>query len=128
MAAIHLRRRLLGACSVLPGDGPGAHSPPIRTCSEWGLPSRPVTRPLVRSYRTVSPLPILEMEFPPHARARSLATTTLGGLSLWHYPSRRRAWVLPSTLATVEPGLSSPRQARGGRPSYWLIYCIRCRV
>src|SRR3954465_995591 len=44
MAAIHLRRRLLDACSVLPGNGPGAHSSPIRTCSEWGLPSRPVTR------------------------------------------------------------------------------------
>ena len=28
-----------------------------RPCSGWGLPSRPVTRPLVRSYRTVSPLP-----------------------------------------------------------------------
>ena len=36
------------------------YSPPIWSCSEWGLPSRPVTRTLVRSYRTVSPLPCSE--------------------------------------------------------------------
>ncbi len=29
----------------------------IRSCSEWGLPSRLITQPLVRSYRTVSSLP-----------------------------------------------------------------------
>src|SRR5206468_375701 len=28
---------------------------PARPCSGWGLPSRPVTRPLVSSYLTVSP-------------------------------------------------------------------------
>jgi len=37
-------------------DGP-PHCSPIRSCSRWGLPSRPVTRPLVRSYRTVPSLP-----------------------------------------------------------------------
>ena len=31
---------------------------PFRPCSGWGLPSRPVARTLVRSYRTVSPLPV----------------------------------------------------------------------
>jgi hypothetical protein len=36
------------------------HLPPIRSCSGWGLPSEPVTRPLVRSYRTVAPLPQLK--------------------------------------------------------------------
>src|SRR3990172_7348151 len=35
------------------GDGAG----PIWPCSGWGLPSRHVTMPLVRSYRTISPLP-----------------------------------------------------------------------
>ena len=30
---------------------------PIWPCSGWGLPSRRVTTPLVRSYRTISPLP-----------------------------------------------------------------------
>ena len=36
-------------------DGPPC-LPPIRSCSGWGLPSRPVARPLVRSYRTFSAL------------------------------------------------------------------------
>jgi len=40
---------LLESC----GDGAG----PIWPCSGWGLPSRHVTMPLVRSYRTISPLP-----------------------------------------------------------------------
>ena len=61
--------------------------------------------PLVRSYRTVSPLPL---------RCRK------GGLSLWHYPSRRRAWALPSTLPcgarTFLPGIH-----QGDRPSSCLI-------
>jgi hypothetical protein len=81
-------------------------SPPIRSCSGWGLPSRPVTRPLVRSYRTVSPLPR------PEGR---------GGLSLWHYPSRYHAWTLSSTL----PGGARtflPGRNRGGRPSSWRYY------
>jgi len=82
-ATIHLGPRLPGASCDQPEGGPGALSPPIWSCSEWGLPSRPVTRPLVRSYRTVSPLPF------PNGK---------GGLSLWHFPSRRRAWALPSTL------------------------------
>ena len=33
------------------------HPFPIRSCSVWGLLSRPVTWPLVRSYRTFPPLP-----------------------------------------------------------------------
>src|SRR6266540_6161139 len=36
------------------------HPLPARPCSGWGLPSRPVTRPLVSSYLTVSPLPLFE--------------------------------------------------------------------
>lgn len=39
---------------------------PIWPCSGWGLPGRPVTRPPVRSYRTVSPLPRREAEAPHH--------------------------------------------------------------
>ena len=41
----------------------------LRSCSGWGLPGRTVSRPPVRSYRTVPPLP---------AKA--------GGLFLWHCP------------------------------------------
>jgi hypothetical protein len=40
-----------------PGTGRASFRPPIWPCSGWGLPSRPVSRPLVRSYRTISPLP-----------------------------------------------------------------------
>jgi hypothetical protein len=55
--AIFLGRRLPIASSDQPEDRPGTYGPPIWSCSGWGLPSRPVTRPLVRSYRTISPLP-----------------------------------------------------------------------
>ena len=48
------------------GEGGGPPVPPIRPCSQWGLPSRPVARTLVRSYRTVAPLPD-----PPWRRAEA---------------------------------------------------------
>ncbi len=35
----------------------GQTPPPIRSCSGWGLPSRLIAQPLVRSYRTFSALP-----------------------------------------------------------------------
>jgi hypothetical protein len=62
---IYLGRRLLVGSSDLPEgrSGPDQSCPLIWSCSRWGLPSRPVTRPLVRSYikatsaRTISPLP-----------------------------------------------------------------------
>ena len=38
-------------------DSAGSVVVPAWRCTGWGLPSRPVTGPLVRSYRTVSPLP-----------------------------------------------------------------------
>jgi hypothetical protein len=68
------------------GFGGQRHLPPIQSCSGWGLPSRPVTRPLVRFYRTVAPLPWGKQMFCP------------GGLFLWHYPWGRPHWALPSTL------------------------------
>jgi hypothetical protein len=40
-----------------PPEGRDAEAGPIWPCSGWGLPSRHVTMPLVRSYRTISPLP-----------------------------------------------------------------------
>ena len=73
---------------------------PIRPCSGWGLPSRPVTRPLVRSYRTVSPLP-------PCSRRAAVC-------SLWHCPAGRPDWRLASTLPCggrtfLDPGEPGPR-------------------
>jgi hypothetical protein len=60
--AIHLRRRLPGACSGPTRDMGratlnGEPSVPVRPCSGRGLPGRPVTRPPVGSYPTISPLP-----------------------------------------------------------------------
>src|SRR5580692_6236661 len=57
--AIYLARRLPVGSSSLPGSRGGPDQPcsPIWPCSRWGLPSQPVARLLVRSYRTVSPLP-----------------------------------------------------------------------
>src|SRR2546426_6341987 len=43
---------------------------PIWPCSAWGLPSRSVTGSLVRSYRTISPLPLITAVY-----------------FLWHFPS-----------------------------------------
>src|SRR5262249_13410059 len=57
--AIYLAAPLPARSSSLPGGhgGPDRSCPHIWPCFRWGLPSRPVTRPLVRSYRTFSPLP-----------------------------------------------------------------------
>jgi hypothetical protein len=79
MVAICLGRRLPTASSDQPEDRPGTFGPPIWSCSGWGLPSRPVTRPLVRSYRTISPL--LGAAHPPEADVQSRAVWFL-----WHSP------------------------------------------
>jgi hypothetical protein len=58
VAVIYLRRRSPDASSDLTRGLSGQpHSPPIRSCSGRGLPGRPVTRPPVGSYPTISPLP-----------------------------------------------------------------------
>src|ERR1700722_3463344 len=56
---IYLGARLLWRSSSLPGshDGSDQSCFPIWPCSRWGLPSQPVTRLLVGSYPTISPLP-----------------------------------------------------------------------
>jgi hypothetical protein len=92
--------RGLGRAS-LRGRVAAAGTSPIRPCSGWGLPSRPVTRPLVRSYRTVSPL--------PRAPAGRSAVC-----SLWHCPAGRPDWRLASTLPCggrtfLDPGGPGPR-------------------
>ena len=57
MATIYLGRQLPGASSdQTRGVSGQPHPPPIWSCSGWGLPSKPVSRFLVRSYRTVAPL------------------------------------------------------------------------
>lgn len=58
---------------------------PIWSCTGRGLPSRPVTRPLVRSCRTVSPLPA--------PLSRPLAVCFL-----LRFPSAFAGWTLSSAL------------------------------
>ena len=95
------RRR--GALAANPGVITGrAPFSPIWPCIGWGLPSRPVARTLVRSYRTISPLPF---------RGRK------GGLFLLHWPSAYAAQALPGTLpGEVRTFLEHDRQAFVSRP------------
>ena len=83
VATISLGAALPRRSSSQPGSdsGPGRTFSPIRPCSGWGLPGRPVSGAPVRSYRTISPLP---------AKA--------GGMFLWHFPSAYAARGLPGTL------------------------------
>ncbi len=94
--AIHLRRRLPGACSGPTRDMgratlDGEPSVPVRPCSGRGLPGRPVTRPPVGSYPTISPLPQRTPRL-CHFCGTLLRVTPTG-----RYPAP----------CSVEPGLSS---------------------
>src|SRR5206468_2362914 len=57
----------------------------VWSCSRWGLPSRRVAPPLVRSYRTISPLP------PQTSRG--------GGIFLLHFPEPCGRSPLATTLS-----------------------------
>ena len=55
-------------------DSAGSVNVPAWPCTGWGLPSRRVTTPPVRSYRTISPLPATELcSGPPLRRFVSVA-------------------------------------------------------
>jgi len=75
-------------------------SGPVWPCIGRGLPSRRVAAALVRSYRTVSPLP---------AR-RSRGTADVGGLFLWHFPAG-----FPGSIVD-HPALWCPDFPRGHGP------------
>src|SRR5439155_14372651 len=81
------------------------HPLPAWPCSGWGLPSRPVTRPLVSSYLTVSPLPA----------PRRRAVCGVGGLFLWHFPRVTPPGRYPAPCP-VESGLSSTQAWPAPRP------------
>ena len=53
---------------------------------------------LVRSYRTLAPLPV------PSQTRRIASLRAIGGMFLWHYPHGRPHWALPS-----KSGLSGAR-------------------
>jgi len=65
------------------------------------LPSRRVTAALVRSYRTISPLP---------AR-RSRGTADVGGLFLWHFPAG-----FPGSIARPPCPVMSGLSSKAGWP------------
>jgi len=77
-------RDVANLCSVgrSPGLAPGR-----------GLPSRHLSMPLVRSYRTFAPLPV-----------RGALPPAIGGVFLWHCPHGVPHWALPS-----RPGHSGAR-------------------
>jgi hypothetical protein len=86
------RRHRRPRCDVGSYAGPASfvrfsclNRPPViePSCSRWGLPAPASPRSAVRSYRTISPLPL---------RCRN------GGLFLWHFPSSRPDRTLSCTL------------------------------
>ena len=75
-----------------------------------GLPSRHLSMPLVRSYRTLAPLPVRPADRGPQA--------AIGGVFLWHCPHGRPHRALPG-----RPGhrgartfLNRPEHHRGRNP------------
>ncbi len=117
--AIFLGRRLPIASSDQPEDRPGTYGPPIWSCSGWGLPSRPVTRPLVRSYRTISPLPGAARAsrgcHPPEDKCCGPGRCSFCGTVRRVAPPGCYPAPCP-----VELGLSSPPACRrSGHPAYW---------
>ncbi len=92
------------------------HPLPAWPCSGWGLPSRPVTRPLVSSYLTVSPLPL-----PRATWRRAVGPGRWAVCSLWHFPRVAPPGRYPASCP-VESGLSSTRgpyrpRAAAARPT-----------
>jgi hypothetical protein len=83
-AVIHLGRPLLNGSSDLPGSETGrAAPPPLFGLAPRGVyPANPITRIAVRSYRTISPLPLMVGQaFQPARRGKlKPATTTVGGI------------------------------------------------
>ena len=118
------------------------HCLPIWSCSRWGLPCRPVARLAVRSYRTISPLPV-----PCHPFAVSGATwpaSPASGLEITASISGDKGVTGPSAVSfcctfrrlapprrylapcPVEPGLSSalsPMTRLSGR-----LRRVHCRM
>src|SRR5712691_420461 len=67
----HLSGSRVAATLVQPTrEHRAGHPLPARPCSGWGLPSRPIARPLVSSYLTVSPLPLFETVGTEHGLER----------------------------------------------------------
>src|SRR5712692_3073791 len=86
--------------------------PSVRSCSEWGLPSQPVTWLLVSSYLTISPLPDLR-----GAIIRAPYIIRIG-----RYVSVALSLRSPSLDVIQHPALWSSDFPR----TYYLASCLTC--
>src|ERR1043166_3679228 len=98
------------------------HPLPAWPCSGWGLPSRPVTRPLVSSYLTVSPLPLLRLGLPPRAGAAGTpgSTTERWAVCLcgtFRGSPRLGVTQHPALWSPDFPRLATPKGGGRGRPA-----------
>ena len=131
------------------------HWIPIWSCSKWGLPCRSVAGLAVRSYRTISPLPVPCHPFAVSAKdllgdagksgrwplrpARQRGDRAIGGIFLLHFPSALAAQALPGTvpcgartfLGTVSGDATAwptpPRPLYGGGPRMSFRAWLRVR-
>ena len=88
------------------------HASPIRSFSGWGLPGRPVTRPPVRSYRTVAPLPPM--------RAAVYFCGTFPGVT----PAGRYPAPCPTELGLSSGAIKPPRPSSPVKASLTLSHII----
>ena len=80
------------------------HSTPIRSCSRWGLPCHAALAPhAVRSYRTISPLPVHSRH--TRCRAHRACHRRFAFCCTFRRLTPPRRYLAP---CPVEPGLSSP--------------------
>jgi len=85
---------------------PGRVDGPVWPCTGRGLPGRRVTATPVRSYRTISPLPV---------RGSRVAAPSAVSF-LWHFPAGFPGWALPTAtpfgVRTFLEGFSLPAIAQ----------------
>jgi hypothetical protein len=116
MAAIHLGPRLLEASSDQPEGGPGRPLPSYLVLLRAGFTQsfRPPEGD-EGSFLTEGPAghPAAGALLPHRF---TLTPTNRGGLSLWHFPSRRRAWALPSALPCGARTFLPPSEERERPP------------
>src|SRR3954467_13930104 len=99
---------LSGHLSLRPTwTSPGRVIGPAWPCTGRGLPGRRVTAAPVRSYRTISPLPVRD----------SHAVYAIGRVFLWHFPAGFPGWALPTAspfgVRTFLEGFSLPPRSLG---------------
>jgi hypothetical protein len=115
-AIIPLRRGLLRGFSPLPADTPGRCIARLFEVASGGVwrATRVATR-AVRSYRTISTLPVRALSHAPSAVC-----------FLFHFPSARAAWTLSSTLPyEVRTFLSCGEAPAIARPALQMYFRTR---